>query len=289
MSSGDTLITLGSKLVVENTLYPTVQGRYTLVDVPGWYGKPPITLDTESMPGQDGAFPPSEATYGGRNFSVIATATAAPGKDIRQEFWPGFSDVQLELQRFTMADPFGTLFSDVWPNGELKFNLGRVPWIGEIEIPLFAADPRKYRQHAPVGAKPAGAETLDGLHYPLYENGYLDYGDFSIAGGFYLHNAGKAQSWPTFTVIGGMDEGFTITSGEKVLRFEGAVPVGQACVLSPYTGGRAILNGVDRTDLLTQSDWAPVNGGATSPFAFASLGDYTATAYCTADMKDAWI
>lgn len=282
------IVNLGGMLRFENVLYPPA-GTFALVDIPGWYDKPSLELDSEPIPGQDGMFPPIDPKYGGRYITLVADVLSAPHTDIRQVYWEQFSALRARAYELEVTDPFGTLTATVWPNGQARFTVGRVPWIGRVEVPLLAPDPRKYRAQPSVSTQPAGEGTSDGLEFPLFADGYLDFGDFEIAGGFYLSNAGKADSTPYFRVRGGLDGGFSIVSPAGTLTFTGAVPVGQEVVLSAFAGGRAILNGVDRTDLLTVAQWAPIEPGETRPYSFVSLDTYSSTALLTAYMKDAWI
>jgi hypothetical protein len=283
-----TIVDLGGYMRFEATLSPS-EGAHTLTDLQGWLDMTEITLDTEKLPGQHGHFPPEDPLLGGRYVRVLADITTAPGGDIRTEFWRAFSAVPLGPWRMSVTDAFGTLYSDVWLSGTPRFTMGRVAWIGTVDITLFAPDMRKYRAQEPGdGHEPQGAVTLDGLHYPLYLDGYLDYGPFAVSGGFYLNNAGTIESWPTFRVRGELIDGFAVEAGDDLLVFDTTVPSGQECVLSPYAGGRAILNGEDRTEELVESGWSALQPGETRLFVFSALGDYDPAARLFPIMRDAF-
>lgn len=293
----NTVVTLASSiggptLTFEAQKTPSDPSFFTLVDIPGWYDQTQVDLDTENLPGQHGAFPPEDPTYGPRTIQVTADMTGPPGSDIRTLFWEKFSRLGLGPDRLTVTDAFGTLYSDTWLMGTPSFKLGAVTWIGRMTLNLYAPDPRKYRyQGGTIETQPGGVGgVIDGLAFPLIDTatGGLDFGTFAVSGGFYLHNSGTIESWPMLTVRGGLPGGFSLVSNIDSLVFSADVPNGQQCVLSPYAGGRAILNGVDRTDALVPV-WTPVQPGETRLYVFSALGSPDTAARCFTDMRDAFI
>lgn len=253
----------------------------------GWSEAPDPRFQLQPIPNQDGGFPVVEDYVNPRTVTVIGRCrvdTQSDGPGTVEPWVNGLtkrSDLVLEV-----ADSARVLSSAVRCRQARARQL--TPTIYDLMFVFEAADPRRYGPVSTVAAQPAGVGSADGLQFPLFTPGYLDFGAFEVSGGFYLANAGTADSWPVFRVRGSLGSGFTITSNGRVLKFEAEVPLGSEVVLSPFAGGRAVMGGVDVTHYLTGSDWAPVGPGETQLFSFAGLGAVGSTALCQVDMRDAW-
>ncbi len=142
----------------------------------------------------------------------------------------------------------------------------------EFAIDMTAEDPRRYDVVVPKVTglpMPAG-----GASWPV--SWPVSWGAVGVLGRVSSTNTGTADSVPLFQVTGGLPDGFLLEQEGtgRVIRFEGAIPVGSTLFLNPRTG-RASLNGqADRSGLLTRSDWWSVAPGGTSAVRFSSLGGH---------------
>jgi hypothetical protein len=193
----------------------------------------------------------------------------------------------------SVTDPTGTYTQMVRVDGTpqvLPFHDRRA----RFQIPITAPDGRKYGPYLPgLEAQPSTGGAGDGLLYPLFGpkvTGVLDFGAFSPSGLLEITNHGRAESWPVFRVRGAVGVGgFQILSADSVIEFTGAVPLGQEITLSPYSGGRAVMGGVDVTgEYLTRSEWSAIGPGETRQFVFNPLGTFDSNARLFADFREAW-
>ncbi|MCI2959554.1 phage tail family protein [Agromyces atrinae] len=268
--------------------------EWELVDLAGWYGRPSILHDAEPIPGQHGFLPPTEVTYAGRYVYVTLRKRVQPHQDIRSHHWGEFSDIRIGVPySMTVEDAAGALTTDVWLTEAPDFVIDTVEWWATVTLPLMAPDPRKYGPARPLRIS-ATPETTNGLEFPLFEDGFLSFGPFDTgagfgAGSFALHNHGSIESYPIYRVTGAIAGGFSILTDGGELKFAQTVPPGTELVLSPYAGGRAVLNGVDVTVSLTVADWVPVARGERRGFTFVPVGTASAGAELAVDFREAWI
>lgn len=283
-------------LLVQTVALPDANGlRWKLTDLVQWYSSPAIRSDISDAPQSDTAFDTDRSWRGSKRMTLEGIITARSTEDAVAYGWQRVAGIAPRGERMllTVTDPTGTYTMRVRPNG--------IPQVApftdrraRFQIPLEAADGRKYGPWiADLEAQPAGGGAGDGLIFPLFGPegvGTLDFGAFSPSGLIEITNTGTAESWPIFRVQGRIDEpGFQIVSDASILQFSGAVPLGQVLTLSPYSGGRATLGGVDLTgESLTRSEWMPIGPGETRQFAFNPLGAFDGNARLFADFREAW-
>lgn len=284
------IVTLGGlELRTEPTEY--VNGvQFKLVEFVDWYSSATIRTDLEDMPDSDGAFEPEQSLRGSKQMSLEGWVL---GKSVEQAVVAGY-DVLTALSPLGQAiaaavEDFGlTRYQSLRINGQIKVK----PFTGtkaRFQVPVVAADSRKYGPVQTESAGPSGGSG-DGLIWPLFGGGTLDFGTFSPSGIITFRNDGTAPSWPMFRVAGSVDAaGFQIISGTNVIEYLAAVPAGSVLTLDPYSGGRATIGGVDVTGAaLTRSEWAPVLPGEVRNYVFDPLGTAGASAMMEADFREAW-
>lgn len=278
-------VQLGDLVVEQN---PTGAARFKLTDLEGWYGTT-VRLQVDDMPEGDGGFNPVRSYRGVRRMVLRGFAMGSTPEGTVREVWQELSAIapqgeQLALQ---VDDDGGTYYMDVWA-GNVQV-LPFAPRRARFSVELVATDPRKYGaplELAPTG--PAGSAD-DGLTFPMFAGGYLDFGAFTPSGLVYVANGGTAESWPIFHVRGTVDDGFQIISGTDVVEYSADLALGETVTLSPYAGGRAILAGADVTGgRLTQASWPSILPGETRLYVFNALGTADANARLTIEFREAW-
>lgn len=287
------IVTLGD-LVVATTPAMVHGVKLKLTNLRGWYAGAPVRTVVVDMPESDGAFEPDRSYRGSKQMAIEGWVQARSveeaeenGHDLVAGIAPLGEALTLKVEsssglvRYMNVRISGV--PDVQPYTDRR---------ARFQIPLIAADSRKYAAWTdPQSALPSGGSG-DGMTFPVVGplGATLDFGTFSPTGLITLRNSGTAPSWPVFHVFGGIDaSGFEIISGDDVIRFTGAVPLGAELVLDPYAGGRAVLSGVDVTGAsLTRSEWQAVMPRSTRTFSFDPLGSADATARLEAHFREAW-
>jgi hypothetical protein len=154
-------------------------------------------------------------------------------------------------------DPAGALTSEVILTGDACVLNPLIGGMATYEISFLAVDPVRY---GPTSTPSVGVPTAGGgLEYPLGSGGSggaLYYGAVGSLGRLTLTNAGTADVYPLFTVVGQFDTGFTIsclTTGD-VLEYDRVVPAGTSVSIDCRTG-EVLIDGVsDASTYLTRDD-----------------------------------
>mgnify|MGYP006315315979 CR=1 FL=1 len=261
---------------------------FKLTNLDGWYSSPPVRVNVIDMPLTDGGFNPVRAYRSPRQLAAqgfVYGGTAEQAIELAWQVIAAIGDTGNAIT-LTVTDDSDTKTMQVWLAGAplvLPFGPNRA----RFNIPLVAADPRKYKAQDELVSAPAGS-AADGLTFPLFAPGFLDFGTFSPSGRFSVTNYGTAESWPIFKVRGGLTVGFQIIADSNVVTYSAAVAAGTEYTLSPYAGGRVTQGTSDYTQYLTQSDWPSILPGQTRLFVFNPLGSADANAQLTTLFSDAW-
>lgn len=278
------------KTVPDDGVYPQIK----LSNLRGWYAGPPLKSPTEDMPDSDGAFEPEKSNRGQKRMWLEGWLQATSVEEAEE----------LAYDRVAAIAPLGErLHLQVEStSGIIRYMTVRVDGIPDVvpftdrrarfQIPLVAADGRKYGDPQISGATPAGG-SVDGLVFPLVNTvaiGTLDFGTFAPTGLVTLTNNGTAPTWPIFHVFGGIAvDGFQIISDQDVIEFLAAVPAGEELILDPYAGGRAVMGGVDVTGgALTRSEWPAILPGQTRTYSFDPIGSSDGNARLETEFREAW-
>lgn len=249
----------------------TAQTWWVLPDgLEDWFDSPETRFDEDLVPGMHGAFEPEPTLMGPRRVTFRArnqaSSEAYAVREVRS--WAAGLSTSSDL-RFRVFQAGRWLYLHrARVRGKARVRR-LIDGVTELEIPVWAADPRKYgetqRLELDANVQPSG-----GLRFPMVD-GFVSFGASGgvlFPGVFVIHNQGTADFVPDrFTVVGPVD-GFTISSESYVIEYAGAVPVGQQLIITPYAGGRATLDGADVSHNLLQADWVPVQPGETRGFLF---------------------
>lgn len=249
--------------------------RYTgwgVVDVPGLWDSAETRDEEEVIPGRDGLNGSVEQLLDGITFRVVGKSVATtPQWAADDRAWLR-SLAKLDDLAFRKNEA-GTWLSlrGARVDGKVRASTDFRGLETSFEIPVASRDPRWYGQKKSFPVDAVAAQT-GGLRYPLVDGSvsFGDLGDVSFPGAFRVPNRGTAPYWPGFRVRGGMDS-FTIISESHVIAYDAPIGVNQTLTLSPYLGGRAVLDGVDVSTNLLQADWVPVRGGETRGYVFSAI------------------
>ena len=234
-----------------------------------WFDSPETQFTEDMIPEQDGAVDPDEVFVGPRRITVNLRASSSSEEYAAQELRPWAAS----LAKSKDLD-FAIHMGGRWLRLRKAKIRGRVrtrrliDGLTEFQLPVWAADPRKYGDSISSIVN-ATVAPVGGLGLPVVD-GALNFGVLgavSFPGVFQVRNPGTADFYPTFRVRGKVAS-FTITSEDRVIEYASPVGSGQELSLSPYLGGRAVLDGVDVSQNLTQAGWVPVEGGQTRGYFF---------------------
>jgi hypothetical protein len=269
------------------TLSNTATGEgYWLVDLPGWWDGVESRNENDPRPDSDGDFDQdpiySEARYpiviGKLRFSDEAAMFAArhPLAVIGAYRKPFTIEVESldGIQRATVVR-----------NGRLSWDMSKAPFVIEFELPLKAADPRKY---GPVttgstGLPVDGGGVQDPVTDPFTQIGGGNPGRVAIT------NNGSTDTIPVLKVTGGMSGGVELTRIETAekLRLEWPILDTDVVTFSPGDGQVWLNDQSPIAGYLTLADWWTLGPGETATIQFASLGTVTGTPTLTVEYKDA--
>lgn len=177
----------------------------------------------------------------------------------------------------------GTLEAAVELDGAVKPVINRDGLFGEVEIPLYAPDPHLYGPDRATFLR--AAETGVGLVYPLYSpSGVLSYGS-AIRGADPVVNAGNAEAWPVFLIVGDFPGGASITVGGRSVVWPW--PITMSAPVEVRMSGSVWIGDANVTARATRREWSPIPpGGSISP-EFAPLQG--GTGWCEVHHRDTYI
>lgn len=239
-----------------------------------WDGAEP-TYEEQQDPSGDGAYDPVTVNVGPRrvNIKLVIDASTPAWASNKDRTWASALSKVTDLG-------FRVYEAGVGWRSLRRAKIRGVPKVRPhpddhrltiIDATVWSADPRKYGtwESVPIDAT---LSQRGGLVTPMVPHKGLSFGlsgDVSFPGVFRLLNPGTAEYYPIFRARGPMYGGFTITSENRQIAFGGDIPRGAELTLSPYAGGRAVLDGIDVSYRLTRADWLTVAGGEERGFLFS--------------------
>lgn len=281
-------------LRVEAPAYVDVNGvRWKLTDLKRWHGSAPMRTQVDDLPLNDGGFAPERSYRSAKRMSLEGICTHLSADAAEEYAWDVLAALSPEglSMPLSVETGIGVRTMTVWLDGEPEV----VPYRSNgarFRVPIVAPDPRKYGPYFDLTPTGPSGDSDTGLIFPLFGDvtvGRLDFGTFAPTGLVTLTNTGKATSWASFKVRGGIAAGgFQIVSGADILEYNAAVAVGEEVSLSPYAGGRATIGDTDVSDRLVQADWPGVRPGETRVYVFNPLGAPDGNAQMTTLFREAW-
>jgi hypothetical protein len=137
-------------------------------------------------------------------------------------------------------------------------------------IDILAVDPFRYEDADPVttGLPTAGTGHLWPMVWPF------NWGTPGASGRLTLSNVGTALAWPSFEVLGGIQNGFELeeVGTGRIIRYDQTLLIGSKAAIEPRIG-TVMVDGVSRSTFLTRRDWFSVPPGGTVQVQFRALGD----------------
>lgn len=239
----------------------------------GWWDGAETTFDEQSDPDGDGAYDPVTVNVGPRrvNVTLVTDASSPMWATLNHRSWAAALSKSTDLGFRVYEDGIGWLsLRNAKIRGKPRVTPNRNDMrLTTIMFTAWSADPRKYGEMVGFPIDAISPER-GGLATPISPERGMDFapgGEVTFPGVFHVNNPGTADFYPTFTVRGPVD-GFTISTEERAITYAAPIGTGQSLVLSPYAGGRAVLDGVDVSHNLTRADWVPVQGQENRGYVF---------------------
>lgn len=245
-----------------------------LTDLVGWTDSTDKNIPVELLPNGYGAFDDDEPSHGPRAFTVYGQLEEGDVWALHRQVMsleslpPGFA--------VTVTTAEGASSSKVRVNGKIEFTvIDEEAGAAEFQIPLFAADSRKYGPTVTqsTGLPVAGGGVVSPVVSPFQEIGGGNPGRVSIT------NTGGAVSAPTVTVTGGFALGFEIVCVElgRRVRVDRTILTDSTVTIAMGTGevwldGQSPINGD-----VTVGQWITIPPGETRTFQLTALGATSGT------------
>lgn len=253
-----------------------------LTDLSGWYGGVGVrTHRTDRLTHGDFS-PPSTRSSRTLTMGIQVQGDSALDLVEWERMVSGlFSDGA--RGEITVTSEAGILSTEVELDGEVKPVISEDFLWGEAEIPLYAPDPHLYGPEHVTFLR--AAEAGVGLVYPLHApSGVLSYGS-AIRGADPVVNAGNAEAWPAFLVVGDFPGGASITVGGRSVVWPW--PITHGAPVEVRMSGSIWIGDANATSRATRREWSSIPpGGSISP-EFAPLQG--GTGWCEVHHHDTYI
>lgn len=282
------LIHIGSSI----TLDAEDRDTWSVMDLIGWKGSPPMRTDVIDRPNADGAFGSVKNYRSARTLRLSALLEGGT-LSIQQDLEDQFAAIQADGAPFPLSveNDFGTRTVTVSLVGEAEI-IPDPDFLGaELTARFVAYDPVKY---GPASLLATGLPTSGGgLEYNLYSGGAggaLYYGALGNLGRIVLTNSGTADTWPIFTVSGTLTAGFylqRLDTGD-VLRYDRVVPAGSTVSIDTRTGEVLVDGTSDASTYLTRDDFSPVPAGSSAEWQFNAIGGSSGSPTLEASYRSGW-
>lgn len=257
-----------------------------LTDLKGWHDAPETRRQSELREYGYGVYPDDDPVENARYPIIYGTLLSLHAGDE----WP-LRDTIMRLKNlprftFTVTDPTGAWSSEVAVSGRIVFELQDDGWC-RFEIPLEAADPRKYGalQTTTVNVP---APTGIGMSDPFTDP--FDEGEQGGLGRVVCINRGTAPSEPTITITGSLPNGFEITHLEtgRVIQVTRNLPDATNITIDNRVGevrvdGSSLVPAAD----IPIADWFQIGAGETGTLQWRPLGDAGENARMRVDFREA--
>lgn len=256
-----------------------------LRDLRNWHNASETLRDSEQRENGIGLFPDDDPAEAGRYPIVYGSLHSF----VAGEEW-ALRDVVMSLKNFDtfpirVTDPSGTWTSKVAVSGQIQFDINGDGW-ADFEIPLEAADPRKYgpTRTIVVGPPTPGVGMSDPFTDPF------DEGSPGNLGRAVCENTGNAPTEPTVTIYGGLTEGFELLCMEhaRVVRVTRPIPDGSYVTVDMGAGevwidGQSVLP----SSYVPIAEWFQIGPGETCTIQWTPLGTLTGTPRMSVEYAEA--
>lgn len=260
---------------------------YWLVDLPNWWDGVESRNESETRPDGDGEFD-QDPIYSAARFPIVIGRVAFDSEGDLFAARRPIARLGAHRGPFTIEVESldGVQRATVVRNGKVSWDMSLAPFRVEFEIPLKAADPRKY---GPLRTDSTGLPVAGGGVESPVASPFVQIGGGS-AGRVTLQNSGTTDTIPLLRVSGGgMTDGVEILRIEtgQLIRLEWPILASDVVEFDAGTG-QVWLNGQSPiAGSLTKAQWWTLGPGETTTLQFASLGVVTGTPILTAEWRDA--
>lgn len=266
---------------------PEGPNKWRLTGLSGWYSGAGMRGEFVALPYGDGSIPPERTYRDDRLVTVEGIVTAPTQEAAIRQCWAELAAISPEgyAEDLEVEDEEGTFMSSVYVSGAPQV-LPFAPRKARFQLTLRAPDPVKYGPIQTASTSPSSG-SIDGLTFPLFAGGFLDFGAYAPSGTVTIANPGTAPYSPIFKIRGAMTTGFRIVSGDDEIVYSAGVALGTIVTLSPYAGGRATIGTSDVTVNLTSISWPEIGPGETKTFTIVPLGTPDANARLDIEFREA--
>jgi len=260
---------------------------YWLVEVPGWWGGTDARTISDPRPDADGDFD-QDPVFAGPRFPIVIGRVRFEDEAELFDARRPISMIGAYREPFTMEVESldGVQRATVVRNGRPTWDMTQGPYFAEFELPLKAADPRKY---GPLKSSTSGLPVAGGGVQSPVVSPFTQIGGGN-PGRVTLTNNGTTDTVPRLIVAGGgMSGGVQLTRIETGQRIRLEWPILDSDVVTFNPGdGQVWLN--DQSPIagyLTLADWWTLGPGETATVQFEALGVVTGTPTLTIEGRDA--
>ena len=259
--------------VAGRVMYGDRTKGWGIVDLDGWWDSPDNDVSKFPVPGGHGTLPFPTPTLGTVEAVIRGVAVSTtPMMGERDRAWlrslAALPDLEMRVwEQYQWLSVRGAQV-----NGRVRVDTDYRGHRTEFEIPITTYDPVRYGRQAGPIVLDAQASATGGLAWPVVD-GAFDFGqlpEVTFPGFFSVENVGTTPFQIESSVRGPMD-GFQIISDGRVIEYSTQIPAGSTVTVSPYLGGRAVMDGTDVSVYLTRAEFTPVCPGATQNYLFVPL------------------
>jgi hypothetical protein len=284
-----------SEIIVRFPDFPTMPSLstlttgegYWLVDLPGWWDGIASRNEDDPRPDADGDFD-QDPVYGDARYPIVIGRVRFDDEAALFAARKPLAMIAATREPFTIEVESldGIRRATVVRNGRLGWDMRKAPYYIEFELPLKAADPRKYGPASIVstGVPVAGGGVQDPVIDPFTEIGGGNPGRATVT------NNGTTDTIVSLRVSGGgMSGGVELTRIETAekLRLEWPILATDVVAFSPGDGQVWLNDQSPIAGYLTIADWWTLGPGETATIQFAALGSVTGTPTLTVECRDA--
>lgn len=258
----------------------------------GWWDSAETLFDETTLDTGDGAYDPTEVFLGPKRVQVVLLADASSPEwaELEVRTWAASLSKMTDLGFRVYSAGRWLSLRNAKVRGAVSVRPNRRDMrLTEIRFTAWSHDPRKYGQTVRIEID-ATASSQGGLVFPIIDSAmnFNDLGDADFPGAFRIPNPGTADFYPVMTVTGPATS-FKVTSEDSVIEYSATVLHGKKLVLSPYAGGRAVLEGADASYNLTRAEWISVQPGEDRGYLFEPVNPSANTKLLIEYPDGAWL
>lgn len=262
-----------------------------IVDLDGWWDSPDNNVGKFPVPGGYGTLPFATPTPGTVEAVIRGVAVSTtPMMGERDRAWlrslAGLPDLEMRVwEQYQWLSVRGAQV-----NGRVRVDTDYRGHRTAFEIPITTYDPVRYGAQADPIVLDAMEVASGGLAWPVVD-GSFDFGalpEVTFPGQFEVENVGL-HPFHLETFVRGPVDGFQLISDNRVVEYSNPIPAGKTVSVSPYLGGRAVVDGTDVSVHLTRAEFTPVCPGVTQNYLFVPVNPGPGSSFRATHPEGAWL